>query len=383
MGRPAVGALGVLALALGTLQTVLDPALPLLQRELGIGPGAGALAGGAMLVTGAVVAPVAGALGDRYGGKRVLVRLMILVAAGGLLAGAAPNLPVLLLGQVLQGAMVGALPLSFILVRKHLPAAGAQPMIGVVVALFTGGGMVGTVIAGPIAEGLSWRWMFVLPALVVAAATLAVLRVLPDDPPVDAGRRIGWPGAALLRLLVRPGTRHAYALTFALTAVSGMVFFLLPQMFAADGVGTTDIGLLLLPGVVAGAVADSAAGFAARRFGARAVVVAALLTTAATLAGLASVHPAVWQLVLGRVLIGFAVGIGATALLASTAARVDVRETGTASSLLVVLRVAGVAVGAQTGGVLLDGSSAPGFAVAGLAAALALLLTRRVPSDRR
>jgi MFS family permease len=121
IGGPAIAALGFMALALGTLQSVVDPSLPLLQRELGIGPAEGALITVTLLTTGAVVAPVAGMLGDRYGGKRVLVALMTMVSVGGLLASVAPNRSVLLLGQILQGAMVGALPLSFILVRKHLP----------------------------------------------------------------------------------------------------------------------------------------------------------------------------------------------------------------------------------------------------------------------
>src|SRR3569833_2345148 len=159
-GRLWIGVLGFLALALGTLQSVVDPAIPLLQRELGVSPAEGALVGNAVLVTGAVIAPVAGKLGDRYGGKRVLVGLMAVGSAGGLLAGLAPNLPVLLLGQVLQGVMVGALPLSFILVRGHLRAGESQAAIGLVVALFTGGGIVGTAIAGPVAEGLSWFWLF-------------------------------------------------------------------------------------------------------------------------------------------------------------------------------------------------------------------------------
>ena len=49
-----VGALGVLALALCTLQSVLEPALPQLQRELGVGPAEGALIGNTLLITGAV-----------------------------------------------------------------------------------------------------------------------------------------------------------------------------------------------------------------------------------------------------------------------------------------------------------------------------------------
>ncbi|WP_352396738.1 MFS transporter, partial [Kineosporia sp. NBRC 101677] len=105
--------LGFLALALGTLQSVVEPALPLLQNELGVSPAEGALVANTLLVTGAVLTPVVGKLGDRYGGRRVMVWLMAVVSAGGLLAAIAPSLPVLLLGQLLQGAMVGALPLSF------------------------------------------------------------------------------------------------------------------------------------------------------------------------------------------------------------------------------------------------------------------------------
>jgi MFS family permease len=446
MGRPSVAALGVLALALGTLQAVVDPALPLLQRELEVSPAEGALVANAFLITGAVVAPVAGKLGDRYGGRRVLSGLMAVVVAGGLLASLAPNLPTLLLGQVLQGVMVGALPLSFILVRTHLPAGRSQAMIGVVLALFTGGGIVGTAVAGPIAAALSWHWMFALPTLAVTVTAVVVARLMPDDRPAPSDDGIDWPGAALLSatllalmlglvvvtsgdlpplaaggvavvvaalaaawvrverraatpmvdlgMLARPVMRNAYALTFVTTAVLGMVVFLIPQLFAAPadgpgfGITTTDIGLLLLPGVIAGAVSDSVGGFAARRFGSRAVVTAGMLVTAATLIGLALVHTDAWQLAVARVLVAFAAGAGTTALLASTADTVETADTGIATSLLVVTRVVGVALGAQLGGAMLAAWTDPvtghpsesafvaGFAAAGLVAALSLLIVR-------
>src|SRR3989337_1002985 len=85
IGKPAIGALGVLALALGPLRTVVDPARPMLERELGIDSAGAALIVSTLLVTGAVIAPIAGKLGDRYGGKRVLLVLMALVSAGGVL----------------------------------------------------------------------------------------------------------------------------------------------------------------------------------------------------------------------------------------------------------------------------------------------------------
>lgn len=446
LGWVPVGALGVLALALGALQSVVEPALPLLQRELGVSAAEGALIGNVLLVTGAVVTPVAGKLGDRYGGKRVLVGLMAVVSLGGLMAGLAPGLPVLLLGQILQGVMVGALPLSFILVRKHLTAGQSQAAIGVVVALFTGGGMVGMACAGPVAEALSWQWMFILPTIVIIAATLAVARLLPDDPPGRSQEGIDWAGAVLLsgtllafmvglvtvtgddggapplavgaigvvvaalatgwvvverrvaspmvdlRMLAKPAMWSACVLTFVMTASSGMVLFLLPQLFAvsADGYGfgadTTDIGLLLLPGAVAGAVSDSVGGIAARRFGPRAVVVVGTVVTAATMIALASLHSAQWQLVVAKVLTAFAAGVGTTALLASTATAIRSEDIGIATSLLVVTRVIGVALGAQVAGAILGAGADPvtgrpaesafvtGFAVAGLVAALSLLV---------
>lgn len=446
IGKLSIGALGILALALGTLQSVVEPALPLLQRELGVSPAEGALVANTLLITGAVVTPVAGKLGDRYGGKRVLVRLMAVVSAGGLLASLAPNLPVLLLGQVLQGVMVGALPLSFILVRKHLPTGNSQVAIGLVTALFTGGGMVGTLIAGPVAEGLSWHGMFALPTIAIIAATLAVTRLMPHDPPIQSDNRIDWPGVVLLsgtllafmlglvtvtsaglpplavgaiavvvaalatgwvvverraaspmvdlRMLAKPAMWNACVLTFVITTSFGMVLFLLPQLFAvsADGYGfgvsTTDIGLFLMPGAIAGAVSDSVGGIAARRFGPRAVVIVGTVVTAATMIALASLHTAAWQLVLAKALIAFAAGVGTTALLAGTATAVDTRDTGIATSLLVVTRVIGVALGVQVGGAILAAGADPmtgrpaesafatGFAIAGLVAALSLLVVR-------
>ncbi|MFD8096193.1 MFS transporter [Streptomyces malaysiensis] len=446
IGRLSIGALGILALALGTLQSVVEPALPLLQRELGVSPSEGALVGNTLLVTGAVVAPVAGKLGDRYGGKSVLVRLMAVVSAGGLLAGLAPNLPVLLLGQVLQGVMVGALPLSFILVRKHLPTGESQLAIGVVMALFTGGGMVGTLFAGPIAEGLSWHWMFALPTIAIIAMTLVIARLMPHDPPVQSDNRIDWPGMALLsgtllafmlglvkvtgdglpplavgaiavavaalatgwvaverraaspmvdlRMLAKPAIWHSCVLTLVITTSFGMVAFLLPQLFAlpADGYGfglnTTDIGLFLLPGAIAGAVSDSLGGVAARRFGLRAVLIGGAAVTVATVIALVSLHTAEWQLVVAKVLIAIGAGVGSTALLTRTATAVETRDTGIATSLLVVTRVIGVAVGSQVAAAILDAGAdsatglptesafVTGFAMAGLVAALSLLVVR-------
>lgn len=448
IGKAAVWALGMLAVATGALESVVTPTLPLLQRELDMSPAEGALLSITLLITGALVTPLAGKLGDRHGGKRILIRLMAVVSAGGLVSALAPNLPVLLLGQVLQGAMVGALPLSFILVREHLPEGESKVAIGVVSGLFVGGGMVGTLSAGPVAESLSRHWMFALPTIAVIGATVLVNRLMPHDPPSRSdGTGVDWPGLLLLsgtlvtlmlvlalapdiggsqplvlgalivvlaafatgwtaverraaspmvdlRMLARPAVWKASVLTFVICVGTSVAVYLVPQLLAVPtdeygfGASATAIGFFLLPGAVAASLAGPLGGIGARRFGSRAVVTAGIVIMTAALIALAVVHTEVWHLVIGKMLIALANGLCVTALVTGTATSVDRGDTGIATSLVLVTRVIGYAVGVQISGAILTagtpaGSDVPaessfvvGFVIAGAVTALSLLVTR-------
>ncbi|NED06481.1 MFS transporter [Streptomyces sp. SID6648] len=418
IGKAAVGALGALAVSTGALESVVTPTLPLLQRELDMSPAEGALLSIVLLVTGALITPIAGTLGDRYGGKRVVVRLMAVVCAGGLVSALAPNLPVLLLGQVLQGAMVGALPLSFILVRAHLPAGESKVAIGVVSGLFVGGAMAGTLAAGPVAEGLSRHWMFALPTFAVIGATVLVHRLMPHDPPRRPdGTGIDWPGLVLLsgtlvtlmlvlglgadivaqplvllglvvllaafgtgwvaverraaspmvdlRMLTRPAVGKSCVLTFLICVGTSAATYLVPQLFAvpADaygfGASATAIGFFLLPGALAASLAGPISGIGVRRLGSRAVVTAGILLMAVGLLGLAAAHTEIWHLVVGKALVALANGLCVTAMVTRTATSVDLGDTGIATGLVLVTRVIGFAVGVQvTGAILTAGTPA-------------------------
>ncbi|WP_089116835.1 MFS transporter [Streptomyces sp. SS07] len=418
IGKAAVGALGALAVATGALESVVTPTLPLLQRELDMSPAEGALLSIVLLVTGALITPIAGTLGDRYGGKRVVVRLMAVVCAGGLVSALAPNLPVLLLGQVLQGAMVGALPLSFILVRAHLPAGESKVAIGVVSGLFVGGAMAGTLAAGPVAEGLSRHWMFALPTFAVIGATVLVHRLMPHDPPRRTdGTGIDWPGLLLLsgtlvtlmlvlglgadlvtqplvlvglvvllaafgagwvaverraaspmvdlRMLTRPAVGKSCVLTFLICVGTSAATYLVPQLFAvpADtygfGASATAIGFFLLPGALAASLAGPISGIGVRRLGSRAVVTAGVLLMTVGLLGLAAAHTEIWHLVVGKALVALANGLCVTAMVTRTATSVDLGDTGIATGLVLVTRVIGFAVGVQvTGAILTAGTPA-------------------------
>ncbi|WP_282685676.1 MULTISPECIES: MFS transporter [unclassified Streptomyces] len=422
IGKAAVGALGALAVSTGALESVVTPTLPLLQGELDMSPAEGALLSIVLLVTGALITPIAGTLGDRYGGKRVVVRLMAVVCAGGLVSALAPNLPVLLLGQVLQGAMVGALPLSFILVRAHLPAGESKVAIGVVSGLFVGGAMAGTLAAGPVAEGLSRHWMFALPTFAVIGATVLVHRLMPHDPPRRTdGAGIDWPGLVLLsgtlvtlmlvlglgadlvaqplvllglvvllaafgtgwvaverraaspmvdlRMLTRPAVGKSCVLTFLICVGTSAATYLVPQLFAvpADtygfGASATEIGFFLLPGALAASLAGPISGIGVRRLGSRAVVTAGVLLMAVGLLGLAAAHTEIWHLVVGKALVALANGLCVTAMVTRTATSVDLGDTGIATGLVLVTRVIGFAVGVQVTGAILTAGTPAGSKV--------------------
>ncbi|RMI40394.1 MFS transporter [Streptomyces triticirhizae] len=423
IGKAAVGALGILALSTGALESVVAPTIPLLERELDMSQSEGALLSIVLLITGALITPLAGKFGDRYGGKKILIRLMAVVSLGGTVSALAPNLPVLLLGQVLQGAMVGALPLSFIVVRRHLPASESKVAIGVVSGLFVGGSIVGMLSAGPVAEQLSRHWMFALPTIAVVGATLLVNRLMPPDPQVrsdDAG--IDWPGLLLLsgmlitlmlvlalapeagsqplvlvalvallavlvtgwvrverraaspmidlRMLARPAIWKACVLTCLICLGTTMAVYLIPQLLdeRGDGYGfgasATEIGVFLLPGAIAATLAGPLGGIGDRRFGSRAVVSTGVVMMTVGLLVVAAVHTEIWHLVVGKVLIALANGLCVTAMMTSTATAVDENDTGIATSLILVSRVLGSVVGGQLGGALLTAGTPSGSEVA-------------------
>ncbi|BET47044.1 MULTISPECIES: MFS transporter [Streptomyces] len=447
IGKAAVGALGILALSTGALESVVSPTIPLLERELDMSQSEGALLSIVLLITGALITPLAGKFGDRYGGKKVLVRLMAVVSVGGIVSALAPNLPVLLVGQVLQGAMIGALPLSFIVVRKHLPPGESKVAIGVVSGLFVGGSMVGMLSAGPVAEQLSRHWMFALPTIAVIGSTVLVSRLMPADPPGRTdGAGIDWPGLLLLsgmlvtlmlvlalapevgsaplvlaalvvllavlvtawvrverraaapmidlNMLARPAIWKACVLTFVICLGTTMAVYLVPQLLdeRGDGYGfrasATEIGFYLLPGAIAATLAGPLGGMGDRRFGSRAVVNTGVVMMAVGLLAVAAVHTEVWHLVVGKVLIALANGLCVTAMMTSTATAVDPNDTGIATSLILVSRVLGSAVGGQLGGALLtagtpsgsevaaESAYVTGFVIAGVVVSLALFVTR-------
>ena len=203
-GRHANTSLVVLFLSLGglafaVLQSLVAPALPVIGRELHASTDDIAWVLTAYLLAASVLTPILGRLGDIVGKRKVLLIVLVVLAAGTLLAALAPNLPVLIVARVLQGAAGAIFPLAIGIVRDELPRERVGVTVGMLSAIFGVGGGLGIVLAGPIVDHFSWPWLFWFPLMLIAVALVGVIFGVPESPLRTPGR-LDMIGAGILSL---------------------------------------------------------------------------------------------------------------------------------------------------------------------------------------
>ena len=180
--------------------SIVNVALPAIERDLGGGLTAQQWVSNAYLLTLASLILIGGSLGDIYGERRVFA---LGVAAFGLLSVAcavAPTSDALILARALQGA-AGALvtPSSLAIIV----AAFAPAERGAAIGSWTAWGGIAA-IAGPLAGGAivdqaSWRWIFAINAPIVVATLVLVLVAVPPTSRVTT-RHVDFLGAGLCAL---------------------------------------------------------------------------------------------------------------------------------------------------------------------------------------
>jgi EmrB/QacA subfamily drug resistance transporter len=178
-------------------QTMVIPALPALQRELHTSTTWVTWVLTILLLVASVSTPILGKLGDQYGKERLLVISLGLFFVGCAGAAAAWNIWVLIAFRAVQGLGAAVFPLSFGIIRDEFPAEKVGVGIGLLSAVFGVGGGFGIVFSGLIVDHLSWRWLFILGAIPVAAAVVLVDRFVPESP-IKTPSRVDFVGASLL-----------------------------------------------------------------------------------------------------------------------------------------------------------------------------------------
>ena len=189
--------LGTAALAFSLLQSLIIPAIPQLEQTLHTSESGASWLLTAYLLSAAIATPILGRVGDMLGKEKIIVAVLIALTVGSLLSALATSLPVMLVGRVIQGTGGAVFPLAFGIIRDEFPAERVAGAIGVMSAILGAGAGAGIVLAGPILVHLNYHWLFWIPMIMSAMATVATFVFVPESP-VRAPGRINWLGAVLM-----------------------------------------------------------------------------------------------------------------------------------------------------------------------------------------
>ncbi|WP_371619245.1 MFS transporter [Streptomyces sp. NBC_00454] len=235
--RSAQGRWIVLTTVLGSAMALLDStvvnvALPSIGRDLGADLAVLQWTVNAYLLTLAGLILVGGALGDRFGRRRIFVLGVVWFAVGSLLCGIAPNAGVLIGARALQG-IGGALltPGSLALIQSSIHADDRARAVGLWSGLGGVGAAVGPFLGGWLVDGPGWRWVFLLNVPLAALCVPVALRHVPESRDPQAHGRFDVAGAVL-------GAASLALITYALIeARSGTA------LVVAAGVGGVLLGV--------------------------------------------------------------------------------------------------------------------------------------------
>ncbi|MEV4334936.1 MFS transporter [Streptomyces sp. NPDC049597] len=178
--------------------TVVNVALPRIGRDLDVDLAVLQWTVNAYMLTLAGLILLGGALGDRYGRRRIFVLGVVWFAIGSLLCGLAPNGGVLVAARALQG-VGGALltPGSLALIQASFHPDDRARAVGMWSGLGGVGAAVGPFVGGWLVDGPGWRWVFLLNVPLAALCVPVALRHVPESRDLRAAGRFDVLGAVL------------------------------------------------------------------------------------------------------------------------------------------------------------------------------------------
>jgi EmrB/QacA subfamily drug resistance transporter len=179
--------------------TVVNVALPSIQRALGGGLAAQQwVANGYLLTLGSLIL-VGGSLGDLYGERRIFALGVGGFGLASLGCAVAPTIGWLVAARAVQGVASALLtPASLAVIVSTFPESERGGAIGAWTAWGTIAAVLGPLLGGELLAIASWRWIFLINIPFVIACIALILVVIPRGKPrAMAGRRIDVPGATL------------------------------------------------------------------------------------------------------------------------------------------------------------------------------------------
>jgi EmrB/QacA subfamily drug resistance transporter len=412
--------------------TVVNVALPSIQRELGAHISQLEWVINGYTLTFAVLIATGGRLGDIFGRRRMFLTGVIIFAITSATAGFAQDPAMLIGSRAIQG--IGAalmMPATLSIITHTFPAAERGRAIGIWAGVSALALSIGPVVGGALTEYVSWRAIFFinLPVAVAAvAATVFAVRESRDEtvdrhvdyPGIVAlttsltaivlalieGNSWGWGSTGIVSLLAGGviglaafvaielrvtspmvefalfRTRQfigsnliAFIITFAMM---GTFFFMAIYMQDILGYGALqagfsalEAGIRFLPTTMVIAVVAPISGRLADRLGPGVPMSAGLAVLAVSMFMFAAIDTATTYsgLLVPFILMGLGIALVMSPMSTAAMNAVSVQKSGVASGVLQMSRMVGASVGVAATGAIFQAQLGSGFNPAALAAA--------------
>ncbi|MEV4096361.1 MFS transporter [Streptosporangium saharense] len=178
--------------------TIVNVALPALQSDLHLSVTGGSWVPNGFLLAFGGLLLFAGRLGDALGHRRVFLAGIGLVVVASLVAGLAPNLEVLLVGRVLQGAGAAiAGPTGLALLAIVFQGERQQRAFGLYSTVTGLGASAGMVLGGVLTWVGDWRWSLLVNVPIGLVLIAITVRALGLRDETTRSRSLGLPSALL------------------------------------------------------------------------------------------------------------------------------------------------------------------------------------------
>ncbi|MEU6061172.1 MFS transporter, partial [Streptomyces sp. NPDC047097] len=256
----------------GTETFLVSPLLPTISDDIGVSEAAAASSVTAYVLAYAVAAPFLGLLSDRFGRRRALLAGTVLFLVSNAAAALSGGLALLVVSRAVAGlAAAAAGPAIWAHIAETAPDRVRGRALGLGMALFSLGQVIGVPLGALLAGAAGWRSAFWALALGTLAAVPLLLRQVAPTP-VTPG---AFGGAGAVKGVVAawgvPSLRNALLVNTAFHAANlGAYTFLGALLVARFGLSVEALGLvgvLVGAGSVAGSLLGGRLGDRARAAG--------------------------------------------------------------------------------------------------------------------
>lgn len=196
-GKSIVALMTALMAAIFAFQlnaSMLSPALATMQNELHTDSSQIGLTQTVFFTACAVFSLFLPRLGDLAGRKKVLLGMLILTAAGCVVSALAVNVPMLMVGRVIQGVAGPIVPMTLIMLHNRVTDDTRYAKLMSILTAVNGGiGGVDAILGGWLAGTFGFRSVFWFMVVIAVIAIVLVL-VFADESHAAETPRMDWPG---------------------------------------------------------------------------------------------------------------------------------------------------------------------------------------------